>query len=478
MERIYTGIRKFRDFPRELLYKENWRGRSLVLLIAACGLGIVTAYSVWVGLLATICFAYCFVVYLNPIYGIYITIFFIPIMTINIVYDNPTRTPHELYPLGAVFFLFSYAAMMIRRGVLGDHGREVRSNGRYILLFFVAWCAVTFFWTLDSAHGLNMFVMLLLGIMVMQIIENDVIDRKAVRSIMVCVAISGFIWAGIMLFSFYWYGTIYEARLMERISVIIEIFTENKRIGGFGPPQSASNTLGMVIFFLVALWPDAGWRARIFYLIVGYLCVMAMLIAASKGAIGALLAGLVLTILIDAKLRRKAILMVSSVVAFFVIVYLLNIVLLNQQRLTASTKVATASLTARLGFWDTGFKSLFEDRWFGNGIGGYASLVDPVPGAHSIYFDVLFDGGVIAIVLFILFVLIRFFSDRMDLLRRNDDFYSRKYNCLVGALAMFFIHSLVDLSYISRHFWMMLGISGAMAAIARRESTSKGAASD
>ncbi len=478
MEQTYTYIGKLRGLVGVLSDKGNCRGRSIAVSVVACGLGLMTAYSVWAGLLVAVFLAYCFVIYIKPIYGIYITIFFIPIMTIDILYDNRARSLPEKYPLGAIFFLLSYAAMMVRRGVLGGHGRKVHHIASYMLLFFVAWFAVTFFWTLSAAHGLNLFSTLILGIMIMQIIENDVINRKALHSIMVCVAICGFIWAGIMLFSFYWFGTIYEEKLMELIRIKIEIYTQNKRIGGFGSPMVASSTLGMVVFFLIAIWSDAGWRGRIFYLIVGYLCITAMIIAVSKGAIGGLFAGLIITTLIDSKLRRKGILMVSSALSFSAIAYLLTIVILNQQRLSGGAKVATYSFSVRLVYWATGFKSLFESSWFGEGIGGYGIVANPVPDAHSVYFNILFDGGAIASVLFVLFVLMRLISDSTDVLRSNDDFYTRKFSCLIGAFTMFFIHALVDLNYTSRHFWMMLGISGAMAAIARRETASKGVSSD
>ncbi len=449
-------------------------GRDIAMLLVACVLGIVTAFSAWAGLCLAVLSAYCLLVYLYPIYGICFTIFLAPIRSMNLIYDNLTRKPHELYPLGAVIFLISWMVMVLRRCVLRDSGRDVFPVEQWLLFLILFFFSVSFFWTLDAAHGINMMTMLILGLMIMQIIQNGVIKRETLEIIFIVVAVSGFIWASIMIFSFYWYGTLYETRLWDRFLVKIAIYTENRRIGGFSPPQSASNTLAMVVFFLMARWTDAGWKMKCFLGITGYLCIMAILIAASKGAVGALFLGLLATIWIEPKLRAKWVPAVGLVISSFVGVYVMNMVVLNQQRLTASTKVAAASWTARLGYWETGFHSLLEDNWWGSGTGGYASIIDPVPGAHSFYFDVLFDGGIIGVLLFTLYLGIRLIHDGRIIPWKTDMYFSRRWACLIGALIMFFIHSLVELNYTFHHLWVMVGVMGAMASVASHEKASKG----
>ena len=180
-------------------------GRDIAMLLVACVLGIVTAFSAWAGLCLAVLSAYCLLVYLYPIYGICFTIFLAPIRSMNLIYDNLTRKPHELYPLGAVIFLISWMVMVLRRCVLRDSGRDVFPVEQWLLFLILFFFSVSFFWTLDAAHGINMMTMLILGLMIMQIIQNGVIKRETLEIIFIVVAVSGFIWASIMIFSFYWY---------------------------------------------------------------------------------------------------------------------------------------------------------------------------------------------------------------------------------------------------------------------------------
>ena len=149
-----------------------------------------------------------------------------------------------------------------------------------------------------------------------------------------------------------------------------------------------------------------------------------------------------------------------------VVVYGISATLLKADRLTASSKIATDSFTLRFDYWRQGFAAMESTAWFGWGIGGFDRVIAPVPHAHSLYFNILFDLGLLGLVLFMIFVLVRGFSVVRSIITTGDEQLRLILCCLAVALVSLMIFGLVEFSYMYLHIWAYLGLLGAAQAIA------------
>ena len=112
---------------------------------------------------------------------------------------------------------------------------------------------------------------------------------------------------------------------------------------------------------------------------------------------------------------------------------------------------------------------MMSNRWIGACVGGFAKVVDPVPHAHSFYFSILFDLGIIGLLLFSIFILWRIIDVIKTMAVSHDKFLQGALYCLIGALVAYFINGIVDMEYTDIHFWMFLGIIGALVNVIKRQ---------
>ena len=129
--------------------------------------------------------------------------------------------------------------------------------------------------------------------------------------------------------------------------------------------------------------------------------------------------------------------------------------------MTSGEEMNSLSLTLRLDFWSTGFHML-KQKVMGAGIGGFAKLVDPWPGAHSFYFSILFDVGLIGCVILILYFTGLFMKLHDLWQKKNDNTLFLYLNCMLAFWIAFFIHGTVDLAYFLPHIWFFLGVLSAL----------------
>ena len=127
-------------------------------------------------------------------------------------------------------------------------------------------------------------------------------------------------------------------------------------------------------------------------------------------------------------------------------------------------------LESRLEWWGVGFRNLVDSWGFGAGTGGFPKLVDPVPGAHSVYFGVLFDFGIIGFILFFSFLSFIVFKTLSYMKNIDDPELKFTLYCLFGALVTVSLHSLVDLDYTYPLLWFILGLQILVVKIAYHEN--------
>jgi len=444
--------------------------RFFILAAITFFLGIAFVLTPYGSLALYLLLIFMVVTFAKPIYSLYIIIPLVPIKSFYLIVDNPVRTDDERYVVGILFILIAFIALLLNNATRNiPPSRQDATRGRIEapLILFLFWTLITFFWTWDIYHGLNVYILLVTGVIAMYIFQQTIHSKEDLKHIFEYMVFVGFLLAIVMFISRWHSGIVFDLPISNKMALEFTLATVDKRVGGFAPPQTAANTLAMILFVILLLFLNAGWRGRAILFLVGTFLISNILLSGSKGAVGAFVIGLCITILASPKLRKRAAAWLFSLAVLIALIYLFNMFILSEERLTASEKVSETSLTTRVEYWKSGFKLLSHSGWFGAGVGGFAKIIDPVPGAHSFYFSTLFDLGAIGLLLFVVFIGGRALKLIRSLKVCRDDFLKQSIYCMFGALATFFIHGLVETEYHFLHFWMFIGIAERITTISK-----------
>lgn len=410
-------------------------------------------------------------VFIKPMYGLYLIIPLIPVKTFNLVIDSPLRKVSEGYTVASILIVIVYVAVTLHWAAKKDRF-NIKSHIDVLLLIFLVWAFTTLSWTSDYYHGVNMFFEAMTGVAILFIFQKTIRNTDELKRIFYYTVLSSLFLAIIVFTSKYYYGQIFSIHVSNRAYVLLGILSEEgKRVGGFAPPQTSANWLAIASFLLLTLYLQKGFKLRLFLSLTAFILMLNILLCGSKGAVGALILGFFATVILNPLMRRKAISWIFAFTGIFTTAFLFNMFILSEKRFTASAKISEASLSYRLEFWKTGFKSLAKNAWLGEGIGGFAKLVDPWPGAHSFYFTILFDLGFIGFGLFMAFLFMRVMRLVMAVPRCNNTFLSNSLYCMIGALITFFVHGIVEMDYTYLHFWMLMGLAERVTSISMQGLT-------
>jgi len=243
-----------------------------------------------------------------------------------------------------------------------------------------------------------------------------------------------------------------------------------KRPGGFAPPQIAGNIMVFIFFIGCVLFVKAKPAIRGIIVALGFFFCSSILASGSKAASGSFLISILFFIVIYKPLRKKIIWIIPAALFMFIGVLVFNTLILGSDRMTGGNDMNNLSLTLRLEFWNAGFDML-RQQIMGAGIGGFAKIVDPWPGAHSFYFGILFDVGLIGCL--ILFMYFLFLIFQLYYLRDGeiDNSLFLYLQCMLAFWVAFFVHAMVDLAYSLPYIWLLLGVFSALIKIIGSSAT-------
>ncbi|AHF05630.1 hypothetical protein MARPU_14470 [Marichromatium purpuratum 984] len=398
------------------------------------------------------------------------------LMNVNLSTDSPLRALGERYPLAlglAPLLLPLLTARVLARRAPGAPPRLAALDTLPLLLLL--WMLASYGWSLDPLHGSSMGLNLILGVGLYFLIQLYVDDRRALTLTLGFTVAWGLVLALMLVLS-----NKIDTSPLRALQVQLgpdwrfepSLILYGTRAGGFAPPQIAGTVTTFVFMAGCALWPECGWRARLVLALSAPWLISNLLATGSKGAAGAFVIALAAFIALYPGLRGRRLLAGLAFLAALVAIMVFNVMVLRADRLASGTGVNELSITFRLEFWETGLRLLGE-RWIGAGLGGFAHLVDPWPGAHNYYFSVLFDAGPVGILLLLGFVLGIVLALARALREIRDPRLRRYLYCLAAALLAFLIHATVDFSYDSAFSWILYGLVVATVRIARRDATGR-----
>lgn len=244
--------------------------------------------------------------------------------------------------------------------------------------------------------------------------------------------------------------------------------------GGLGHPNQLGGFLVVLVPLAIAS-ALAARTSRIFALTVAATAVMGIYASYSRGALLALaVAGIVF-------LRARTLVLAIPLV-------LLAAVTLAPDTLHERFETATSSgseLASRDDIWDTAVAIWEVDPIVGHGLGSFPSayaesrapgkdflpntLFLPPPHAHNVYLHLLAEQGLVGLLVF-LAVVAAALGHAVRLRRSARPWISWYGRAILGAMAAFLIHNLLDVTLFEQtgiYFWAMLGLLSALVTAAR-----------
>lgn len=437
----------------------------LILGLGSATLGLLFTYFPWVvgPILAIV--ALCLVTFARPAYGAYFLMVFIPLRTFYISVYNPYRAlleyiPISLFPVFLIFFVTLAARI--------SSGRPRRSiAGEGVLAFFVAFGLISLLWTYDIYHGSFMAVSLIAAMMTLEIYQQSIQTLRELKAAIWVFLVVLVGWGVTMPISYFSGQKTWVLHLFDNFDLKFIILAFGKRAAGFDGPHASSNNMVMGLYLLLALTYLYRARWRPIWFAIALFFLFNVFFSGNKGAAVSLVGSICYVVLVYKPLRRNAVQWLTASALTILGVFVIASVLFKADRLTASSDITALSFTTRLKYWTKGILSMEPNSWFGWGIGGFDRVIAPVPHAHSFYFNILFDLGVIGFVLIFAFMIWRALRIGMDIYQSSDFQMKLIMTCLSASLASQMIFNLVEFSYMYLHIWMYLGLLGAAQAISK-----------
>lgn len=397
-------------------------------------------------------------IFIRPLTGLTLVILLTFLSNIVIIINSPVRTANEIVPFAIIPILLVYISLLPKMVPNLKYTDKYEKTIMLLLLFLFWWAMISFFWTRDACHGINVLLTFLASILVVQIILFLIEDKSVLYKMLNLMSILGVV-LGILLVVSKSYPESKQVEIFSHVTFSISLLTDHDRPGGFAPPDLAAAVMNIFVFINIALMFRANRLKKVVLGIMTLFLVYCNFLTSSKAGAGSLFFGLVV-LLFTMPLFRKYLIRLSVALSFFMLLMgtLGGKILLKRIKLAMESNTAQAGLSERLEWWKTGFDRLLDTGGTGLGVGGFLKYIDPVPGAHSVYFSLLFDLGVIGLSIFIIIIIVLINYIRSTLQVCKDKEMIFFIYCFIANLVAFSIQSLVEGDFQQIFFWLLVGL--------------------
>jgi len=445
--------------------------QALLILLPLIIVGFFTAVIPIAGLIFYFTVLAVIYFYTRPRISFYLALLIAPLSNVALMYNSPLRQQNEVFSLifiPVVLTLIMLIVSKISERTWRHFNYPDVTSG--ILFLYLGWTVISYLWTVDVYHGINKIYSMTLCVALYFLILIFVKDKESLEKVFKILMIWGIILGALFFISNKMEINKLNIKLSDNLSFFLQVITQGDRPGGFQVPQVASNVFGFLFFLGIALYPKARKSVKILIFFLGLFIISNLLAAGSKGGLGAFLIGFFFFLILYPGLRKKFILATFTFLLSFTSVFVFNIVVLRSDRLVKGAGVAIASFSSRLGFWEEGFKML-SNRWFGAGTGGFDVIIAPVPNAHSFYFSILFDLGVVGLFLFLIFICLILLKFKKEMVLVKDKDVRRYLYCMFSVMIMFLVHATIEIKYDNLYAWMLIGTVMAVINVAEKQRT-------
>jgi hypothetical protein len=377
-----------------------------------------------------------------------------------------------------VAVLVAFSAWALRRLVREEPGGRAQSIS-ILSVYFLAWVLISWTWSINPSGAVSIIVELISGLLIYLLLADPqcLRDSRELIRFFAFLLVVGVILATMTVISF-WYAKSKSFNITKDLTFFMALLNEKGRAAGFTGVNYSATMLNYFIFIGLSLLFIVKGYAK---LLVGgaiFFLIAAVVMTGSKAGFGGLLAGLMVLIGLTPFFKGKRIITAAGLFGMLIAAFLCATLVMTGDVTTSRVAAVGASFSydTRLEWWQKGFEALFYTSYgMGAGVGGFRKMIDPVLYAHNIFLSVLFDLGVVGMILFLGLLMVLFFHIGKTL----SDFREQKdiqvvLSCMIAAMVGFLMNNLLQGDYYMRLFWLMLGIDAGIVnmlyAASRREA--------
>ena len=351
------------------------------------------------------------------------------------------------------------------------------------IMLFGAWTFLSLSWSNDLSQGIFEVSKLFIGFIGFVLTISIIRSHRILKTVFTIIILMGVISAVVSVSSSH-FDIGYKYSMIKGKNISLEngfwFKTIDVRPGGrgqgFAPPHATGVLLIMPIMFglgLVISEFEAKKKKGLIFLII--LMLAGLVNTMTKGAILAMLAGMIFIILHIKPLKNRfftsVIIIIATICILFILVRITNIgraVDFGVHQFVHATEKST-SIGSRLAWWKTGMQGLLSSYGRGLGAGGFRVQIDnPVPnGTHA---AVLFDLGFVGFFIWIWILLGAFHSFWLSLKKCGNEYYRRLLIVYIGGYIAVLLSWTVSFYYEYIDLWIYLGIGFALVQLSEKAS--------
>lgn len=491
---------------RETWYSTSSLGLGWLLGIPLMILwGLMAAFLPWyLVILVSILGALSVLFLVNFKISLYFLLCLLPIAadSIGIHFKAPWNNPlTDIIPLYLPISLIAVAGLFFNKAArLQTYSVKNPFNKLFFILF--CWAVLLILWVpnlsikaIDSSHGMqgrvitishkttplqhNLFQLFILAnnILLFYLIINSIEKESFHRRIMWWWIMVGIFVAMFTFFVAYidpapnfikiikiWYNT----------SLKIYLTPGPFRGSYFASPHLTALILNMFsgITFGMALAEKKKSRKVILGVITTFM-MLSNLLTLTKGGLVGLLVMLHFFLLSFSSLRKNFFRNLILLYSILLVIFILQVRISKEYKLQRTPRflytrgyIGAGSTRAKI-IWIPGFKYFIRTGGTGLGVGTF-SYATISPHAHSIYLSVLYDFGVVGVIIFAITVLI-LAKNYINMIRFQQTYLQIMFLACCGVLLAIGAHGFIDFEYNYPVIWLFMGLYTATFLLAQRE---------
>jgi O-antigen ligase len=353
-----------------------------------------------------------------------------------------------------------------------------------LLMIFLLWASFSILLMDNKYHGLITFIVLAANACAFLVTVYSIKSEVMLRQYMwFWVLYAAFIGIATILNLYFNYSVIdFKYQILDDVLLKLVFSSNTNKAFSIG----FANYTGIFINFSIAitsgmLMTEKKQYRSIFLLGILLLLVFTLLATGSKGGLLGLLSMSGFLLISFRRFRSKFI--SASIIIFLTMVISMGVISVTNKAntkgyrlgITALSKTGTGSSTnrtsslgSRINIWRDGFSEFKRSFGIGLGAGGFTHYCEPHPHSHNYYLSILFDYGLIGLLLFA-GVILAWVRLLLSLWKHQDTFLQIMVIFLSSGLVGLGVQSLVDFSYTMALSWLYFGVVIAACLLARKE---------
>ncbi len=465
------------------------RGLYTALLILSIIIGIsVLFFPFYVPLLLLFSILLIFFITEKPESGLIMAVLSTPLMNVMLGYGHhPSSVSfYEKYNFLIVDIVLIITIIAIAIGRVTEKVEPFkRHNVDMPILILTVYSALTLLWAKDLTYGFCILLQFLSCILLFYTPVILLRGKRILKTILWLWLLSG-VFAGVIalttlyvkfedldLFNYKFY-------LGKNLFYFHTIILENikQRVGGLADPNRMSFLFNTVLMSGLALFLTIKKRSlKVLITILTLFVLYVDIHTLSKGGYGSLFFTFIIYVMIHPRFKGRQLKTLAFFFAVFIILFMVMAAIdlgggLGRFGQSPVEVKGSTSLALRFKWWSVDFDALLKTNGLGAGIGGLSDYIFAY--AQSSYFSLLGELGLIGSFI-ALWLVLTYSTDLYSIMKtiKGDNLYFTAALSFTGCVVIFFIHSLVDFSYILRIPWLMAGLAVATAKLGLHSETYK-----